>query len=82
MSIEKLGLDESFAKLDSKEFKAVEIGYLESIKLPSLKQLIGLNLNDTEVSKLSELVESYKRVNARNSAVFAAHVRQLIKSRS
>lgn len=82
MAIDKLGLSTDIAKLDTKDFRTLEIGYLESIKLPSLKQLKSINLTDTEITKLSELSDAYRKINNRNSVVFAAYIRELIKSRS
>jgi uncharacterized protein YnzC (UPF0291/DUF896 family) len=80
-AIKSLKLTNEFTKLESKEFRKLELQYLESIKLPSLGDLHNINLTDTESVKLTELADSYRKLCSRSGSIFAAHVRQIIKSR-
>ena len=73
----RLGLNESFERLERKEFLKRELKYLELVKLPQLNELLKLDFKGQ--ANLMELADSMKRVSSRNASIFATHVKNVIK---
>jgi hypothetical protein len=73
----RLGLNEAFEKLDSKEFRKRELAYLERVQLPALSELLKMDLRGQ--SNLLELVDSMRKVSSRNAAIFANFVKSHIR---
>lgn len=79
-AISRLNLNEDFTKLESKEYRTLEVRYLETIRLPSLKDLLKMKLNSLQKENVLELAVAYSKISQRNAAVFGSYIRAFAKA--